>query len=423
MRMLVVEDSITLGHVLKKYVKDMNHKVITVRSGEQALQYIETMPVDMVLMDIEMPGLDGLETTRLIRESMDHWLPIIFVSGKGEEDDFKKGIEAGGDDYLIKPISRVILQAKIKAMERILSMQKELNSLYEELEFLHRYDSLTQIYNRAAVKERADAMWKQVGRQGRYIAVLMIDVDHFKQYNDHYGHPAGDSCLQQISQAFHKTFQRSEDLYGRYGGEEFIVVLSNTDLKSVQIASEKLKSEIESLAIPHAMSKTSDYVTISVGGSVIPHSNDANLEQTIKHADSALYKAKSQGRNRVVIEEFLFRAHKNIIILNATDTVLRIFRDMLKDRCRILTADNSEDCFEIVEAINAEMVVVNSYSTQLGDAESFQKLHKKVEELEIPLIYLATEDSPPIEKGSYIESVDVNDDAALQSVVNRHFPA
>ncbi|WP_286876163.1 diguanylate cyclase, partial [Marinimicrobium sp. UBA4509] len=231
MKILLVEDSATLRHAMSQYISEAGHTPLIARSGEEALQLLEDTPVDLIIMDVEMPGLNGFETTRLIREWLGgHWVPIIFVTGKNEDESYREGIEAGGDDYLIKPVSPVIIKAKIRAMARIAEMRDQLNQLNAELEALSQLDSLTQILNRRTFNDQANQHWRLAVRHQTPTSVLMIDVDHFKPYNDHYGHPAGDRCLKQITQAIKGCLQRPSDLLGRYGGEEFIALLPETDL-------------------------------------------------------------------------------------------------------------------------------------------------------------------------------------------------
>src|SRR4051812_44824138 len=202
MKILLVEDSATLRYAMRNYIIEAGHTPLITQSGEEALQMLETTPVDMIIMDVEMPGLNGFETTRLIREWLGgHWIPIIFVTGRNEDESYREGIEAGGDDYLIKPVRAMIIKAKIRAMERITEMRDQLNQLNAELEALSQLDSLTQIFNRRTFNEMAQQQWLLAARQQTPVSVLMIDVDHFKLYNDHYGHPAGDVCLKKITQA------------------------------------------------------------------------------------------------------------------------------------------------------------------------------------------------------------------------------
>ncbi len=300
MKILLVEDSPTLRHTTSSLIANAGHTAITADSGEAALQLIEHAPVDMIFMDVEMPGLNGFETTRLIREWLgDHWVPIIFLTGKNDDESYQEGIDAGGDDYLIKPISPIIMSAKIKAMERITSMRDQLNKLNEKLETLSQIDGLTQIYNRRTFIELAKREWLQMARRQQSVTILMMDIDHFKLYNDTYGHPAGDIALQKVSSAISQSLHRPDDLVGRYGGEEFIVFLANTDRwDSVHVA-ERIRQAVESLKIEHSKSPSHPSMSLSIGGAVSLKTTGRNLEELIILADKALYKAKEKGRNQV----------------------------------------------------------------------------------------------------------------------------
>ena len=315
MNILLVEDSATLRCAMTAYILNAGHQALVAESGERALQIIEESVVDLIIMDVEMPGLNGFETTRLIRKWLKgFWLPIIFVTGKNDEQSYTEGIAAGGDDYLIKPISSVILKAKIHAMERIIEMRDKLSQLNDELEKLSQTDSLTQVYNRRAFDNIAQKNWLVAARRHSSISVLMLDVDHFKLYNDHYGHPAGDNCLVQVSAAMRNSLLRPEDALGRYGGEEFIVILPDTDRHGAEQLASTICHNIEALQIEHKRSSTSAVVSISVGGATCNNTMDSSLEELIKLADQALYKSKQTGRNRVTVEDM--RAPKTLLIVD-----------------------------------------------------------------------------------------------------------
>ena len=156
MQILLVEDSATLRHAMSEYIRAAGHEALVAQSGEEALQMIEHTPFDLIIMDVEMPGLNGFETTRLMREWLgEHWIPIIFVTGKTDDASVEEGIEAGGDDYLSKPVSPIILKAKIRAMQRIVDMRNQLSEMNEALEQLSQRDSLTQLYNRRTFNDIA----------------------------------------------------------------------------------------------------------------------------------------------------------------------------------------------------------------------------------------------------------------------------
>lgn len=367
MKILLVEDSATLRFAMRGYIIEAGHEPLIARSGEEALQLLENTPVDMIIMDVEMPGLNGFETTRLIREWLaGHWIPIIFVTGLNEDENYREGIEAGGDDYLIKPVSLMIIKAKIRAMERIAEMRDQLNQLNAELEALSQLDSLTQIYNRRTFNEYAQQQWALAKRHQQPISALMIDVDHFKLYNDHYGHPAGDSCLKKITHAIKSCLQRSADILGRYGGEEFIVLLPETDAQGAMRVAQAISEALEHMQIRHDVSPSNAYVTASIGGATCLRTTGHDLEELIKNADRALYKAKRAGRNRSWIDEVA--THKTVLLADTDQELLRHFSAHLQPHFNLLTAESYKECLELAVDLHPDLILlgINIANTEAG---------------------------------------------------------
>ncbi len=365
MKILLVEDSATLRHAMRNYITEAGHTPLIARSGEEALQLLENTPVDMIIMDVEMPGLNGFETTRFIREWLaGHWIPIIFVTGLNEDEGYREGIDAGGDDYLIKPVSSMIIKAKIRAMERIVDMRDQLNRLNAELEAISQLDSLTQIYNRRTFNELALQQWGLANRQQYSISALMIDVDHFKLYNDHYGHPAGDTCLKKITQAIKSCLLRLSDLLGRYGGEEFIVLLPDSDTLGALRVAESIQEAIRQAQIKHEKSSTSDFVTVSIGGATCLRTTGHDLEELVKGADRALYKVKRAGRNRALVDEVA--RHKTVLIADSNSESVRHFSAMLQQHFNIVSCESREECMEIALDIHPDLILLG---TTIADSE------------------------------------------------------
>jgi diguanylate cyclase (GGDEF)-like protein len=367
MKILLVEDSATLRFAMRNYIIDAGHEPLLARSGEEALQLLENTPVDMIIMDVEMPGLNGFETTRLIREWLaGHWIPIIFVTGLNEDENYREGIEAGGDDYLIKPVSFMIIKAKIRAMERIAEMRDQLNQLNAELEALSQLDSLTQIYNRRTFNELAQQQWALAKRHQQPISALMIDVDHFKLFNDHYGHPAGDACLKKVTHAIKSCLHRSSDILGRYGGEEFIVLLPETDAKGAMRVAQAISEAMENIQIRHDVSPSSTYVTASIGGATCLRTTGHDLEELIKNADRALYKAKRAGRNRSWIDEVA--THKTLLLADTDQELLRHFSAHLQPHFNLLTAESHKECLELAVDLHPDLILLggNIAGTEAG---------------------------------------------------------
>ncbi len=421
MKILLVEDSATLRHAMSQYITDAGHTPLIARSGEEALQLLEDTPVDMIIMDVEMPGLNGFETTRLIREWLGgHWIPIIFVTGLNEDENYREGIEAGGDDYLIKPVSYMIIKAKIRAMERIAEMRDQLHQLNLELEALSQLDSLTQIYNRRTFNDMAQQQWLVAARQQQPISALMIDVDHFKLYNDHYGHPAGDACLKKVTQAIKTCLHRPLDLLGRFGGEEFVALLPETDIKGAFRVADSITRAVEALDLRHDVSPTSHRITVSVGGATCLQTTGHTLEELIKSADRALYKAKRSGRNRALVDEVT--PQRTLLILDPEPETQQHLGTLLQSRCNILTSDTPAEALDIIRDLPPDLIIADDRLANRDDHDFLRQLARSPRTSGIPVLLLtadAGEPLPGFNPGYNLRgclSKPVDGDALLQKV-------
>jgi len=308
MKVLVVDDTRTDLRIITAHVRDLGHEVISATSGEEALTRYVTDQPDLVLLDVVMPGMDGYAVAHHIRElAREDWVPIIFLSAMVEDEHIVRGIEVGGDDYLTKPPRQLVLKAKLSAMERIAHMRQSLIEVSGQLELanrelqrLSREDHLTGLANRRVFDERLLSEWQRARREQADIALILTDIDHFKAFNDHYGHQAGDHCLMQVAKELERAARRPGDLAARYGGEEFAILLPSTGIhEATQIAGQICRS-IAELGIPNIHSPTSERVTASFGvASCIP-SGRASARTLVAAADTMLYRAKESGRNRVV---------------------------------------------------------------------------------------------------------------------------
>ncbi len=307
MKVLVVDDSKVIRLLIEECVCAAGHSVIHAEDGEQALELLQKNEIDLALMDVEMPGMNGFQTTEAIRklENLD-WFPIIFLTTKQDDDSFSYGILAGGDAYLAKPINPLRLQLTIKAMERIYVMRQRLQAAQKgmmkankELEFLAMYDQLTQLANRRNFDETLIREFKLAKRNKSPLSLIISDIDFFKVYNDTYGHQKGDECLEIVAKAIGCVPQRPTDKACRYGGEEFTVILPDTDLQGGLKIAEQIRQAVIDCRIPHEGSKVAENVSLSLGlttylGQV------SSTDELLKLADDALYRAKENGRNRVV---------------------------------------------------------------------------------------------------------------------------
>jgi diguanylate cyclase (GGDEF)-like protein len=299
-------------------LENMNCNIIKASSGNQALSLILEYDFALVLLDVQMPEMDGFETAELMRGSeKSRHIPIIFITAISKDQRcIFKGYELGAVDYLFKPIEPVILKSKVSIFIELYQQKlqlkeqaKQLESKIEELlmlreangrlESLSTIDGLTQIPNRRDFDIHIKANWKNSMRESTPISVIMIDIDNFKAYNDNYGHLQGDECLKRVAKCLSYSLLRPFDYAARYGGEEFVVVLPNTDGEAAMKVGEAIRTNIEDLNIPHSYSKTSPYVTVSLGvSSTTPEVQDS-LVEFIDNADKALYQSKDHGRNRI----------------------------------------------------------------------------------------------------------------------------
>lgn len=308
MKILVVDDSATDRFLLESYLVEMGHEVVMGEDGGQAVELYKQGGFDLILLDEVMPVKQGNEVAKEIRAlETEDWVPIIFLSGRASPADIAFGIESGGDDYLTKPIDDVILKAKLIAMERIAKMRNKLFDLTQKLaeanktlNQLAETDGLTGLANRRTLDHKVETELARSVRTQSPMSVIMCDIDDFKKFNDYYGHVAGDDCLRRVSAAMASQAKRATDIVGRYGGEEFTLVLPETNLVYARWIAEKVRYSVEQLRITHEFSN-SRLVTLSMGVySGIPQP-DFTAEDVLKKADSALYLAKLSGKNQVKI--------------------------------------------------------------------------------------------------------------------------
>ena len=298
MNILVVDDDRFIRKIVSAVIIEAQHTPIEAANDLEALEALDKGNIDLVLTDVEMPGRNGFELTAEIRKRFaDDWFPIIFLTGSTDEKHYEKGIDAGGDDYLTKPVSPIILTAKIRAMERIINMKQDLAKANARLERLSSIDPLTKVYNRRYLEKRLLQEWKRTKRQQTsHLSAIMLDIDFFKPYNDNYGHQQGDTCLKEVAKLLGQCLNRSHDLLARYGGEEFAIILPDTDIQGAKHLAETIVNSLKEKAIPHAHSKVAEHITASMGISSTERAPDTpNI--LLQQADEALYKAKETGRN------------------------------------------------------------------------------------------------------------------------------
>ncbi|MES1152758.1 MAG: diguanylate cyclase [Dongia sp.] len=270
------------------------HKVLTAGDGETALKIAVQEEPDLILLDIRMPGMDGYQLCKLLKaDAVTREIPVIFVTAMDEEREEAKGLELGAIDYITKPLSQPILRARVRN-------HIDLKRQRDQLRRLSAVDGLTGLANRRAFAEALEKEWRGAIRRNASISLLMTDIDDFKQFNDAYGHLAGDEALRRVAKALESAALRPADMVARYGGEEFVILLPDTGANEAALVADRLLLAVRRLAIPHEHSRGWQYVSLSVGLASARPTREANANELLDLADRMLYKAKTGGRNRVV---------------------------------------------------------------------------------------------------------------------------
>ena len=318
MNMLIVDDSEDIRLLLWSILKDAGYnelfmadsakdayKQLGIHEGDSATS--DPPDIDLVLMDVAMQGIDGIEACQRIKQSERYNdVPIIMVTAMNDGKLLEVAFDAGAHDYIKKPFKKVELLARVRSALRLKeeidhrkAHEQELVEANRQLKMLSFIDGLTGIPNRRHFDERIDMEWRREKRHDEPLSLILIDIDFFKTYNDEYGHPAGDDCLNRVATRLKSTFRRPGDFIARYGGEEFVALLPETNGEGALKVAERLRIRIEEMHIAHLKSEVSAFVTISLGVATVKPDKNQTVEDLIKAADKALYQAKTEGRNRV----------------------------------------------------------------------------------------------------------------------------
>ena len=308
MKILLVEDTRTMAQILASRLTSFGHSVMVAENGQVALDRFKQATYDLVLMDIEMPVLNGFEAARMMRQheatQQWAWTPILFLTASDTAQNLVTAIEAGGDDFLSKSVSEEVLQAKMKAMARIAALRHQLTETNEKLAELASRDGLTGLNNRRQMDLRLDKAWAEALDQGFSFGLLMVDIDNFKKYNDHYGHQQGDDCLRTFAKAITKvvdsmnTANHSTQMFpARYGGEEFAVIMPAATKSSFENTAQSLVEAFQQCEIEHALNEPWGIATASIGGHYLDIAQ-GRIAEMFRTADLRLYRAKNKSRNR-----------------------------------------------------------------------------------------------------------------------------
>jgi len=290
-RILVVDDAMENIQILHQALRD-EHEVLFALSGEKALEIAAQQTPDLILLDAVMPGMDGYAVCATLRATPAlSATPVIFVTALSQPEDETRALEAGAVDFISKPFNVAVVRARVRTQ---LTVKRQADAMRE----LTLTDALTGVGNRRNFNDTLEAEWRRCARAGLPLSLLMIDIDHFKLYNDHYGHQAGDHCLQLVASAMKGCASRPQDMLARYGGEEFILLLPQEGLDGAEVVARRILDEVRRIAIPHAASPTAPRVSLSVGIASLTPGEHSEPNALIRSADALLYRAKQTGRDR-----------------------------------------------------------------------------------------------------------------------------
>ena len=297
-KILIADDSPISRRILEAFLDKRDYEVITANDGEEALRLLSRDDAPrLAVLDWMMPGMEGTRVCRKLREQPDDkpYVYVLLLTARTEKADLLDGLESGADDYITKPFDPAELQARLRVGRRILDLQDKLIAARDELRFRASHDALTGVSNRAVILDTLRREQSRQEREGGSFGIIMVDLDHFKNVNDTYGHLCGDAVLRETASIMQASL-RPYDVVGRYGGEEFLIVVPRSDAPSAQRVAERIRKAIA--AKPILTPAGEIHVTASFGVATSADATHVESQHLLQMADDALYRAKQNGRNR-----------------------------------------------------------------------------------------------------------------------------
>jgi diguanylate cyclase (GGDEF)-like protein len=300
-KVLVVDDDDTNRMLVGKALEFEGYQVNQAESGAAALKVIQEWQPHLVLLDVNMPGLNGLETLAKLR-ARDEYVSVMFVSANSRTEDVIRGLDAGADDYVCKPFDVLELLARVRSQLRIKDLNDNLKRANDRLKELVDIDDLTGLFNMRSLYKRLDFELDRARRYDRSVVVIMMDLDHFKRVNDQHDHLFGSFVLTQVGKMVRENI-RKVDFAARYGGDEFLVVLTEINLEGAETFANRLRDKISKTNFKNEYYSMD--LTASLGLAIAnPNEHDVDARALVRYADRALYVAKENGRNRVEVFDF-----------------------------------------------------------------------------------------------------------------------
>ncbi len=325
---LVADDDTTMRLLLREAMEQEGYRVVEVCNGQECLEAYTAVKPDLILLDAVMPVMDGFTCCKelihiakknlaLALASFDSgssfnntlismlWdrTPILMITGLDDPESVDCAFEAGASDFVTKPIHWPVLRRRVRRLLQQGQVYKQLEAANQALQQLANEDGLTGLANRRRFDEYLNSQWLELAQRRSPLSLILCDIDFFKLYNDKYGHPAGDACLQKVATVLSRVAQKNQDLVARYGGEEFAVVMPNTHPAGAVHVAAAMQAGVRELEMVHSESAVSQYVTLSLGVATTIPSFESSASDLIAATDKALYQAKAEGRNRIILKQ------------------------------------------------------------------------------------------------------------------------
>jgi len=388
-RILIVDDDTSTLMELASILKT-EYKIFTVKDGASALELVNDSLPDLILLDVVMPDMNGFEVLgKLKKNDRTREIPIIFITGTTDRDAEIKGLTEGAVDYVHKPLNETLVKLRVRHQIQLLNQ-------FRKIEHLSMSDQLTSLPNRRSFEMKISEEWDRAIRDQSPISVMMVDIDHFKKYNDTYGHQQGDVVLIAVADMFRKALKRPADFCARWGGEEFIMLLPNTNPRGALEVAEMVREMAEEMKIP-ASDGSITQITISIGVNTHMPGQGSTIDKFVSWADMALYSAKNRGRNKVCFFELpnedeiskKRESKKNIIfIIDDNETNLTAAEDALADLYRVIALPSAAKMFEALRKFKPDMILLDVDMPEMNGFEAIKILKSSELYADIPVIFL-----------------------------------
>lgn len=298
-QVVVADDDRVTREYVAGLLRGHGYEVAAVENGQKALDRCRSAPVTLVLLDVIMDGISGIDVCRMLKSTQTGFLPVILLTARTDTDSRVEGLRIGADDYICKPFDERELLARVANMIRIKQMHDEVALARERLERLAVRDELTGLYNYRYLQSRISEEFKRAERYREPLSCAMLDIDHFKTFNDRFGHDVGDRVLKTVAARLLEAV-REVDVVARYGGEEFLLVLPSTHLAGALTVADRVWRSIGERQFEIADGRM-ERITASIGVALYPSRGVSSRDELLKAADRALYRAKEEGRNRICV--------------------------------------------------------------------------------------------------------------------------